>query len=124
MAESDEIHSGFQESFDKVPRSPLHLRREKTMQAKNIIRVAIGVGLILMVPLIAMQFTEEVVWGVADFVIMGTLLFGTGLGLEVTLNKLTKPVYRATSCTVIVVAFLLIWAELAVGVFGTPWAGS
>ncbi|MCF7890528.1 hypothetical protein K9M78_04845 [Candidatus Bipolaricaulota bacterium] len=94
------------------------------MQTKNIVRVAIVVALILLVPLIAMQFTDEVVWSLADFVIMGTLLFGTGLALEVVLKKLTEPVYRVTSCTVIVVTFLLIWAELAVGVFGTPWAGS
>lgn len=94
------------------------------MQAKNVIRIAIVAGLILLIPLIAMQFTDEVVWGLADFVIIGTLLFGTGLAIEVTRKKLTKPVYRIFGLTVIVLTFLLIWAELAVGLFGTSLAGS
>ena len=94
------------------------------MQAKNVIRIAIVVGLILFMSLIAMQFTGEVIWSLADFVIMGTLLFGTGLALEFTRKKLTKPVCRISGLPVLVITFLLTWAELAVGVFGTPLAGS
>ena len=38
--------------------------------------------ILLLVPLIAMQFTEEVNWSVFDFMIMGTLLFALGATLE------------------------------------------
>jgi hypothetical protein len=41
--------------------------------------VALATALILLVPLLAMQFTDEVAWGVFDFVVAGTLLGGTGL---------------------------------------------
>ena len=59
-----------------------------------------------------------------DFVVMGILLFGTGLAIEFAAKKLTNPVYRVAAIIVIVAALLLIWAELAVGLIGTPFAGS
>lgn len=91
---------------------------------KSIIRVVIIVGAILLVPLIAMQFTDEVDWTLSDFIIMGALLFAAGMGIELALRKLTNPTQRVIVCACIVAALLLIWAELAVGVFGTPFAGS
>ncbi|MFA6307465.1 MAG: hypothetical protein WCS88_02150 [Patescibacteria group bacterium] len=94
------------------------------MKHQNIVRIAIIVGLILLVPLIAMQFTEEVNWSLTDFVVMGALLFGTGLGINFALNKLSNPEYRVIVVTIIVLIFLLIWVELAVGIFNTPFAGS
>jgi ABC-type Mn2+/Zn2+ transport system permease subunit len=94
------------------------------MQSKSLIRIVLITGLILLVPLIAMQFTDEVDWNLVDFVVMGALLFGTGLALEFTAKKLSNPVYRVIAGFTIVALFLLTWAELAVGIFGTPWAGS
>lgn len=91
---------------------------------KSIIRVVIIVGAILLVPLIAMQFTDEVDWTLSDFIIMGALLFVAGMGIELALRKLTNPTQRIIVCGCIVATLLLIWAELAVGVFGTPFAGS
>jgi hypothetical protein len=49
------------------------------MQNKNIIRIVLATAFILLIPLLAMQFTDEVAWDLADFVIIGTLLLGTGL---------------------------------------------
>lgn len=98
------------------------------MEAKNTIRkksvgiVALITAGILSIPLIAMQFTEEVDWGVRDFIIMGALIFGTGLLIDLAIIKAGK--HRFIAILVLVMAFLLIWAELAVGVFGSPFAGS
>ena len=78
----------------------------------------------LLVPLIATQFTGQVNWEYTDFIVAGILLFGTGLILESVAQKLHNSAYRAVAVIAIVVIFLLIWAELAVGIFGTPWAGS
>jgi hypothetical protein len=91
---------------------------------KSFIRIAIVVGLILLVPLVAMQFTDEVGWDLADFVVMGALLFGAGLALDFAVKKLIAPAYQALAVIAIVIIFLLMWAELAVGIFGTPFAGS
>lgn len=81
------------------------------------------VAFILLIPLVAMQFTNEVNWGIFDFVIMGILLLGTGLMIELVTRKV-KTQYRIVLYTVIFLSFLLVWAELAVGIFGTPFAGS
>ena len=39
-------------------------------------------ALILLLPLVAMQFTDQVVWDVADFAIFGALLVGVGVAYE------------------------------------------
>ncbi len=79
---------------------------------------------LLLIPLIGMQFSSEVDWSPFDFVIMGTLLAGAGILLEVVLRKVTKTENRIALIAILLIAFLLIWAELAVGIFGTPFAGS
>jgi hypothetical protein len=82
------------------------------------------IALLLLIPLIAMKFTNEVQWDSRDFVIMGVLLLGTGLMCELVMRKVKKIQYRVLLIAAILIALFLIWAELAVGVFGTPFAGS
>lgn len=81
-------------------------------------------SLILSVPLIAMQFTDEVNWSLRDFAIMGVLLFGTGILIEFILSKVKDLKFRFIIGGAVLLIALLIWAELAVGIFGTPLAGS
>ncbi len=81
-------------------------------------------GLLLIIPLIAMQLTDEVEWSLFDFIIMGTLLLITGLMGEIIFKKVKKYKHRVILYVVVSITFLLIWAELAVGIFGTPFAGS
>ena len=76
-----------------------------------------------MIPLIAMQLTDEVKWSLFDFIIMGSMLSITGLVGEVILKKVKKYKHRLILYITIVMIFFLIWAELAVGSFGTPFAG-
>ncbi len=82
------------------------------------------VGLLLIIPLIAMQLTDEVEWSLFDFIIMGTLLLITGLMGEIIFKKVKKYKHRVILYVVVAIIFFLIWAELAVGIFGTPFAGS
>src|SRR6188508_1495140 len=91
---------------------------------KRLTAILITVVLLLSVPLIAMQFTNEVKWGAFDFLVMGILLLGTGLTCEFVMRKVTKFEHRILLIAGILVALFLIWAELAVGIFGTPFAGS
>jgi hypothetical protein len=71
-----------------------------------------------------MQFSNEVNWSLVDFVVAGTLLLGTGLLCELVMRKVKNTRYRLVILAVIILALLLIWIELAVGLFGTPFAGS
>ena len=91
---------------------------------KRLTGILLTVAILLLIPLIAMQFTNEVDWKLLDFVIMGILLLGTGLTCELVLRKVKKFDLRIALCAAILVAMLLVWAELAVGIFGTPFAGS
>ena len=93
------------------------------MQNKRFILI-LATAALLSIPFIAMQFTAEVDWDLADFLIMGVLLFGTGTLIEVVLRKVKSIINRLIICGVVLLAFLLIWAELAVGIFGSPIAGS
>lgn len=93
-------------------------------QNKRLSGILITVAVILLIPLIAMQFTNEVNWGLFDFVIMGILLLGTGLLIELVLRKVKERRHRIVGVVILLILLFLIWAELAVGIFGTPFAGS
>ncbi len=79
---------------------------------------------LLLIPLVAMQFTNEVNWSLFDFIIAAVLLFGTGFVIDLVIGKTKNIKYRVAILILMVIAFILIWAELAVGVFGTPFSGS
>ncbi len=91
---------------------------------KRLFWIVLTVALLLMGPLVAMQFTNEVKWDILDFMAAGILLLGTGLTLELVIRKIKTNKYRILVCIGIFVALFLVWAELAVGIFGTPLAGS
>jgi hypothetical protein len=95
-----------------------------TLQNKRLFGIVLAVAALLLIPLVAMQFTEEVDWSLFDFVVMGVLLLGTGLLGEFVLRRVKTTGYRIALLAVLLLAFFLIWAELAVGIFGTPFAGS
>lgn len=105
-----------------------HLSQISTMEIINqnkrlatILAIAIA---ILFIPLIAMNFSKEVNWTIFDFIVVGGLLVGTGLALELILRKVRKLKNRMFLGIVLFLSLLLIWVELSVGVFGTPFAGS
>ena len=89
-----------------------------------MIKILYIVGTILLIPLIAMQLTNEVNWSLFDFIIMGAMLTITGLLGEIIFKKVKKYKHRVILYVVVAIIFLLTWAELAVGIFGTPFAGS
>lgn len=91
---------------------------------RRVVGIIMVVFLLLIIPLIAMQFTEDVRWTVFDFVVAGTLLLGTGLLCELVIRKVTKMEYRIAICLAILAALFVIWLELAVGIFGTPLGGN
>ncbi len=76
-------------------------------------------ALLLLLPLIAMQFTDEVAWGVADFVIFGTLLLGVGVTYELATRRTGNTAYRFAVGVALTAAFLLLWVNGAVGIIGS-----
>ena len=96
----------------------------KHFDSKQLLRVVLVTAAILLIPFVAMQFTGEVNWTASDFVIMGVLLFGTGLLFQFAANKIRSTKSRLLAIGAIAFAFLFVWAELAVGIVGSPFAGS
>jgi hypothetical protein len=94
------------------------------MKAYRLMIILAAAAFLLLIPFIGMQFTKEVNWSLSDFAIAGLLLFGTGLSVEFTLRKSKNRNFRTFAIIAIVIISLLIWVELAVGIFGTPFAGS
>lgn len=79
---------------------------------------------LLLLPLLAMQFSNEVNWSLFDFVVAGILLFGTSLIIELVFRTVRRKELRIILAFLILAALFIVWVELAVGVFGTPFAGS
>ena len=94
------------------------------LSARSLLRIALGTAAILLVPLVAMQLTHEVNWTVGDFAVAGVLLMGTGLLFDLAARKIRTRRARLMSIGAIAFGFLFVWAELAVGIVGSPFAGS
>ncbi len=99
----------------------MELMKTKNKRLSGILLFMLALSLI---PLVAMQFTTEVKWELNDFIIAATLLLGSGLLAEIILRKVISPKRRMGFLIGLIVVVLLIWAELAVGIFGTPLAGN
>jgi hypothetical protein len=82
-----------------------------------VIRPIIGTILILLIPLVAMQFSDEVRWELPDFIIIGILLISAGLAYELIVARLRDSGQRIIVGIVILLAVMYVWAELAVGIF-------
>lgn len=86
---------------------------------KSIAALAFVTGLLLLIPFIAMQFTDEVVWTLSDFIIAGTFLFGTGLAYKLVTRKTGDVVYRVAVGFALFTGLFLLWVNGAVGIIGT-----
>ena len=75
-------------------------------------------ALILLLPLLAMQFTEEVAWDLADFAIFGAMLVGACGTYELAARVTRNHAYRAAVGVALATAFILVWMNLAVGIIG------
>jgi len=76
-------------------------------------------ALILLLPLFAMQFTDQVVWEVADFAVFGAPLVGASVTYELAARMTGNAAYRSAVGVALAAAFILVWVNGAVGVIGT-----
>lgn len=103
------------------------MKTETTLRTNTKQRLALTFGIvafILAIPLVAMQFTSQVNWKLIDFIVMGILLSITGLTIELVTRKVRSTNWKVIITLSILLILFLIWAELAVGIFGTAFAGS
>lgn len=92
--------------------------------SRKMLFILLGATLILSAPLLAMQFTDHVNWDLFDFAVAGALLVGAGVVYVLSARLVRNARYRVVLAVALGAALFLVWAELAVGVFGTPLAGT
>jgi len=95
-----------------------------TAQNKRLSGILLTVGGLLIIPLVFMQFSNDVDWDLKDFIIAGLLLSGTGLTIELIIRKTKSNERRFLLAALVVIILVLIWGQLAVGIFGGLMAGS
>lgn len=93
------------------------MKADKTAYPPTI-GIVLGAASILLLPLLAMQTTDEVNWGPVDFAVAGALLVGTGLLYQLAARKASEITYRAAAGVALAAALLLVWINLAVGIIG------
>ena len=111
----------FVETFVGIVRENIAMQNKSIFQiaARPLIRIVLATTFILLLPLVAMQFTDEVVWTLADFVVAGALLLGTGFTYELVARTGGNIAYRAAVGIALAAALLLVWITLAVGIIGS-----
>ena len=80
--------------------------------------------LLLIIPLIGISFTDEFDWSLSDFIVAGLVLLVFSLTANFIVLRISNRNRRVFFMTILLILFLLVWAELAVGIFGTLFAGS
>jgi hypothetical protein len=90
----------------------------------TVIKRALPPLLLLLIPLFGNLFSNQVNWSLFDFIVMGLLLVLTGLSIHFIKEKVRNKKLRIVPIIFVIIIFLMIWAELAIGVFGSPIAGS
>lgn len=91
---------------------------------KPIATLALTTVFLLLIPLIAMQFSDEVVWTLGDFIIAGVLIFGTGFAYILVTRVLASQmkdnmIYRVAVGFALFTGLFLIWVNGAVGIIGS-----
>lgn len=87
----------------------------------KILRIAgwVGAGLMLLVPLVAMPFTEEVNWTISDFLFAAIILGSIGGAFEFSIRRSGDDAYRTGIVLALIALFLLVWSNAAVGFVGS-----
>lgn len=88
-----------------------------TSLRKSASVIALATGLLLLVPLVAMQFTNEVSWSLGDFLAASALLVGAGMTYAIAARHARRASQRAAIAVAVFSGLAAIWAELAVGLF-------
>lgn len=90
---------------------------------KRLAYIISTITVILLIPAIAMQFTDEVNWTTVDFLVAAIVLYGFGFIFEIAARKLKDQRQKILFYSLLLALLLLLYLELAVGILGTSIAG-
>lgn len=88
-----------------------------TKLTKSATHVAMGVGLLLLIPLLAKLILSEMKWGVEDFAAAGILLFSAGMVYTLVVARAKNRTQRFLVAAAVLLVLATVRAELAVGLF-------
>ena len=96
------------------------------MEFKNLrlFGILVAIVFLLLAVYAAMKLSGDMQWSWFDFAVAGILLLGTGLAIEFVLRVVKTTTQRLMLSAAILFLLFIVWVELAVGLFGTPFAGS
>ena len=84
---------------------------------RSLAWLTVAVAGLLLLPLVAMHYSEAVFWTAGDFVAGGVLLFSAGLAFILLTRRPGARRHQVLIACTVALVFAYIWAELAVGVF-------
>ena len=62
------------------------IKMSKGLQ-RSVVRIALGVAIVTSLPLIAMQFADDVVWSLGDFLALAVLVTVIGVAIELAVKR-------------------------------------
>tara|TARA_B100001939_G_scaffold71761_2_gene59972 strand:+ start:28 stop:291 length:264 start_codon:yes stop_codon:yes gene_type:complete len=79
--------------------------------------------ILLTIPFLSNIYINDFNWSLVDFIIMGALIF-ICLSFTDFIRKKFSGIKEILAVISVVIVFILLWIELAVGIFGSPLAGN
>jgi len=79
---------------------------------------------LLIIPLCFTVISDEFNWNFFDFIIMGFMMIFVGISFELVSRAIKNGKRKKVLYGLIILIFLLLWAELGVGIFNSPVAGN
>ena len=89
----------------------------------RIKRILVASSSLLIIPLFFTVISDEFNWSFFDFIIMGFMMIFVGILFELVSRVIKSGKRKKILYGLIILLFLLLWAELGVGIFNSPIAG-
>ena len=89
----------------------------------RIKRILVASSSLLIIPLFFTVISDEFNWSFFDFIIMGFMMIFVGILFELVSRVIKSGKRKKLLYGLIILLFLLLWAELGVGIFNSPIAG-
>ena len=89
----------------------------------RIKRILVASSSLLIIPLFFTVISDEFNWSFFDFIIMGFMMIFVVILFELVSRVIKSGKRKKLLYGLIILLFLLLWAELGVGIFNSPIAG-